>query len=96
MAEGIANGEERRLGEIAADLGSNARELYGRLDLSRELSEHPYRTLALAAAAGYVLGGGLFTPLTGSLMRVGLRLAMLPMAQAAFLGGTGEPEGYGP
>lgn len=96
MEEGIGNGADRRVGEIAADLGSNARELYRRLDLSRELQDHPYRTLALAAAAGYVLGGGLFTPLTGHALRVGLRLALLPMAQAAFLGGQGEPEGYGP
>ncbi len=96
MAEEIRNGEERRLGEIAAELGTNARELYERLDLSRELESHPYRTLALAAAAGYVLGGGLFTPLTGHLVRVGLRLALLPMAQAAFLGGRGEVEAYGP
>lgn len=96
MAEGIADGEERRLGEIAAELGSNARELYERLDLSRELQVHPYRTLALAAAAGYVLGGGLFTPLTGHALRLGLRLALLPMAQSALLGGRGQPEGYGP
>lgn len=94
MAEEIANGEERRLGEIAAELGSNARELYERLDLTRELAEHPYRTLALAAAAGYVLGGGLFTPLTGRILRIGLRAAMLPLAQATFLGGRGE--GYAP
>ena len=95
MAEAMGN-EERRLGEIAAELGSNARELYERLDLSREIQAHPYRTLALAAAAGYVLGGGLFTPLTGNLLRVGLRLALVPMAQATFLGGRGGPEGYGP
>lgn len=95
MPETIGN-EERRLGEIAAELGSNARELYERLDLTRELATHPYRTLALAAAAGYVLGGGLFTPLTGHALRIGLRLALLPMAQAALLGGQGEPAGYGP
>lgn len=95
MAEEIGT-EERRLGEIAAELGANARELYERLDVSRELQDHPYRTLALAAAAGYVLGGGLFTPLTGNLLRVGMRLALLPLAQAAFLGDRGEPGSYGP
>lgn len=94
MAEEIANGEERRLGEIAAELGANARELYEHLDLTRALHEHPYRTLALAVAAGYVLGGGLFTPLTGRLLRLGVRAAMLPVAQATFL--RGQPEGYSP
>lgn len=91
------NGQERSVGEIAQDLGNVASELFDRVDIGRELQEHPYRTLAIAAGIGYVLGGGLFTPLTGSLLRVGMRVAMLPMVTNAMTGmaeATDETEGY--
>ncbi len=43
---------------------------------------HPARTMALALGAGYVLGGGLFSALTGRVVatgvRLGLRLAVVP------------------
>jgi hypothetical protein len=52
-------------------------------DLQERIVRHPFRALALALGAGYVAGGGLFTPLTGRLVfgsvRVGLRLAALPV-----------------
>ncbi len=81
MAE--INQGERSMSELAQDLGSTAAELYERLDIARQIQEHPYRTLAIAAGVGYVLGGGLFTPLTGTLVRLGSRAMLLPMMQAA-------------
>lgn len=80
--EGAVDGPrqgDRSVGEIASELGSTAAELYERLDLPRQMREHPYRTLAIAAGVGYVLGGGLFTPLTATLVRVGARAALVPM-----------------
>jgi hypothetical protein len=77
------NQGERSVSEIASELGSTAAELYERLDIGRQIQEHPYRTLAIAAGVGYVLGGGLFTPLTGTLVRIGSRAMLLPMMQAA-------------
>jgi hypothetical protein len=38
------------------------------------VSEHPLATLGAALAAGYVLGGGLMTPLTRRLFKTGVRL----------------------
>lgn len=81
MAE--INEANRSVSELASELGSTAAELYERLDVARQLQEHPYRTLAIAAGVGYVLGGGLFTPLTGTLVRMGSRAMLLPMMQAA-------------
>jgi hypothetical protein len=49
------------------------------------VQEQPVKTLALALGAGYVVGGGLFTPLTGRLfytgLRIALRLAALPLVR---------------
>lgn len=50
--------------------------------LARQTKEHPVRSVAFALGAGYVLGGGLFSPLTarlaGAAARIGLRLALVP------------------
>jgi hypothetical protein len=52
------------------------------IDIRGLVDRHPYGTLAAALGAGYVLAGGLFTPLTGKLVRaalgLGLRFAVLP------------------
>src|SRR5690606_30387296 len=73
---------ERHLLDLLSELGETAVELYDRIDLRREMEEHPYRTLGVAAAVGYVLGGGLFTSFTRRLVGVGARLLLLPLAQA--------------
>jgi hypothetical protein len=66
--------------EMPQALGDRARELLNRVQ--EETQEHPLRTVGWAATAGFVLGGGLFTPLTGRTLRAGLhvalRLAVLP------------------
>jgi len=72
----------RTVQQIASDVGNAASELYSKLDLGRELREHPYRTLAIAAGVGYVVGGGLFTPITAGLLRVGVRAMAIPAFQA--------------
>lgn len=59
-------------------------------DLRERVEEHPWRTLGMAMGAGYILGGGLFTALTGRLLfgglRIGLRLAALPLVREELLG----------
>jgi hypothetical protein len=74
--------DDRPVADIAGDLGEAARELYERFDLRREVDEHPYRTVLVAAGVGYVLGGGLFSPLTRHLLRLGFRVALVPMAKS--------------
>ena len=73
------------------DLGTQARQWLHRVN--KEAGAHPFRTVGLAAGAGFVLGGGLFTPLTGRLLRtiigVGLRVGMLPaLSQGLALAGA--------
>jgi hypothetical protein len=74
------------------------------LDLKGRVDRHPYGTLAMAAGIGYVLGGGLFTPLTARVVRLAARLAALPfvkdellgMAEAALTGVSSAVEGQNP
>jgi hypothetical protein len=60
------------------------------LDVSGHLERHPIGTLVAAAGAGYVLGGGLFTPMTARLvrgaLRLGVRFVVLPVLERELLG----------
>jgi hypothetical protein len=78
------------LGERVEHIGSTAQQvlteardvvsdLKQTVDLRRRMDEHPYAMLAAAAAVGYVLGGGLLTSLTGTFIRLGLKVAALPL-----------------
>ena len=55
-------------------------------DLEIYFDQHPYGALAAALGAGYVLGGGFFTPLTERIaklaLKAGLRAAVLPLLGA--------------
>jgi hypothetical protein len=55
----------------ATEATGKLREIYDR---------NPYAVLAAAAGAGYVIGGGLATPFTKRLTRMGLKAVALPMA----------------
>ena len=46
--------------------------------LARRLREQPYPVLALAVTAGYVAGGGLFTPFTRLLARAAVGALLVP------------------
>jgi hypothetical protein len=77
-------------------------EIKDTVDLDGRAKRHPYGTLAAALGIGYVLGGGLFSPLTARILglglRIGMRLAVLPMitdelsSLAESLGGEGGEE----
>ncbi len=51
--------------------------------IDERVSRNPYGSVAAALGIGYVLGGGIFTPLTSRIVslgvRIGIRLALLPM-----------------
>ena len=78
------------------------KDLKETLDVDGRVDRHPYGTLAAALGIGYVLGGGLFSPLTARIvglgLRLGLRMAAVPFLQrelmgiAAALGQDAEPE----
>jgi hypothetical protein len=54
--------------------------------IKEKVDHNPYGMVAAALGAGYVLGGGLFTPTTGRLIRLGLKLAAVPMVRNELLG----------
>lgn len=78
-----------RIGSDAQQLWEDTRsmvtQLNDSLDLKGRVERHPYGTLLAALGVGYVLGGGLFTPLTASLLRLGVRLAALPFVKDELL-----------
>ncbi len=51
--------------------------------IEERVNRNPYGSVAAALGIGYVLGGGIFTPLTSRIVslgvRIGVRLALLPM-----------------
>ena len=56
-------------------------DLNDAIDIKGRVRRQPYSTLAAALGIGYVLGGGIFTPLTARIVRLALRIGV----RAAFL-----------
>lgn len=79
-----------QMGSDAQHLWDNARgavtDLRDTMDLRGRVERNPYLMMAAAVGVGYILGGGLFTRTTGRLLRLGVRLAALPMVKDELLG----------
>ena len=79
-----------QIGSDAQQLWDDARgavtDLQDTLDLKGRVERNPYLMMAAALGVGYVLGGGLFTRTTGRLLRLGVRLAALPMVKDELIG----------
>ena len=71
-------------------IGSKAESIGKAIDLRGRVQRNPFGMVAAAAGIGYLLGGGLFSPLTGKLVRIGIRLALANMAGAAQEAVAGE------
>jgi predicted lysophospholipase L1 biosynthesis ABC-type transport system permease subunit len=73
------------LGGVALDAVVGAKA-----GVERRLERSPYGTVAAALGIGYVLGGGVFSPLTaralGLGLRLGLRLVVLPILTEQLVG----------
>ena len=84
----------KKLGKRIEKVGHTAEHVWDRtrdsvsdisnaLDIQGRVKRNPYGTVAAAVGIGYVLGGGLFSPLTARIvglgLRIGLRLAVLPL-----------------
>lgn len=74
---------EARVRDFVESTKASLHNLEEKIQLQQRVETHPWRTLGVALAAGYVVGGGLFSPLTARLLglglRIGLRAAALPM-----------------
>lgn len=109
----VERGGDMTVGQRVDRINDNAQEAWTKtrdavkdlketLDVDGRVDRHPYGTLAAALGIGYVLGGGLFSPLTARIvglgLRLGLRMAAVPflqrelMGMAAALGQEAEPE----
>ncbi|MBA2662530.1 MAG: hypothetical protein H0U74_09570 [Bradymonadaceae bacterium] len=75
---------------VAADL----RNLYDNVRRDNAFgtyyAQNPYAVLAAAAGIGYVIGGGLFSPFTRRLLRVGMKALVVPLAATQIKNFTGQ------
>jgi hypothetical protein len=67
------------------------------VNLRGRVNEHPIAMVLAALGVGYVLGGGLFSPFTGRVLSIGLRLAVIPLvkSQLAAMAGAAAQQGEG-
>lgn len=72
----------------AKDRASELRDV-----VTRELELHPFRTLASAVGAGYLLAGGLFSRLTLRFISFGARLVLLPVIAAEIAAAREDADG---
>jgi len=90
------SGENPRIGERVDQIGQDAQRLWEdtraaaqdigqTVDLRGRLDRNPYGTLAVAFGVGYLLGGGLFTSTTARVVRMGMRLAAVPLVKDELL-----------
>jgi len=94
MANGRSEDPTKTIGQRVDRVSDSAQEAWDRTrgavsdlkrvaDIDGRVRRNPYGTVAAALGIGYVLGGGIFTPLTARIvglgLRLGVRLALLPM-----------------
>ena len=86
--EGFA-GRVGHLNDSAHQLLEEARSTFEDLgqaiDLRGRVQRHPYAMVAAALGVGYVLGGGLLSPLTFRLFGLGVKVAAIPLVKRQLL-----------
>jgi hypothetical protein len=76
-------------------IGSQADSFTRAIDLRGRVERNPIGMVLAAAGIGYLLGGGLFSPLTGRAVRIGLRLALIPLVKSQLANMAGEARAAG-
>ncbi len=75
-------------------VGHSVGKFTSSVDLRGRVEKNPIAMCLAAAGVGYLLGGGLFSPFTQRLLKVGLRLAIIPLVKSqlgAMAGGAPRP-----
>lgn len=89
ILEGAAPMAAQEIGEQVAEVLHNANSaLNGVADavgLTEKVEKSPYGMVAAALGIGYVLGGGLLTPTTFRVLRIGMKLAAIPAVRDKLL-----------
>ncbi len=97
MAQDPTGPQHQQIVDDTRQLADDARHLYDTLRNENPVvhyyEQNPYAVLAAAAGVGYVLGGGLFSPFTRRLIRVGLKTMALPVAAAQIRQLAGQAAG---
>jgi hypothetical protein len=71
--------------ELAKDANSAINGLADAVGLTDHVEKAPYAMIGAALGVGYVIGGGLFTPTTARLIRMGMKLAAIPQVRDRLL-----------
>ena len=72
--------------QLVDEARSTLEDLGQAIDLKGRVQRHPYGMVATALSVGYVIGGGLFSPLTFRLVGIGARLAAIPLLRKQLVG----------
>lgn len=76
--------DAREVVEDSENLADDVGDMYERVRETASVREYyeknPYAVLAAAAGAGYLLGGGLFTPFTKRIVKTGMKALVIPVA----------------
>ena len=71
--------------ELAKDANSAINGVSDAVGLTDQVEKAPYAMVGAALGAGYILAGGLFTPTTTRLLRLGMKLASIPQVRDRLL-----------
>lgn len=71
--------------ELAKDANSAINGVADAVGLTAKVEKAPYAMVGAALGLGYVVGGGLFTPTTARLVRMGMKLASIPAVRERLL-----------
>jgi len=88
--------ENKNVADETREFVDHAQRYYDTLrrdnSFGRIYRDNPYLVLAAAAGAGYIIAGGLLTPFTRRLLRMGTRAMIVPLAATQIKNFTQQPE----
>ena len=71
--------------ELAKDANAALNGMSDAVGLTAHVEKSPYAMIGAALGLGYIVAGGLFTPTTSRLIRMGVKLAAIPQVRNRLL-----------